>query len=157
MVVAGSRIALIGAGGALAILVGCAGGGGAALDLNANASGSSYFSLSRPSAYKAATGMVLAGRVCRRARTTVLSPPRVRLERVGLDGAVLETASATVGPIYRNGDQPCARYSRRLAWSMPAGESVRACFDRGGPCAPDAPTKSVPAPGALPPAPTSSR
>lgn len=126
------------------------------LELSTQASGSAYFSLSRPYAYKSADGFQLSGRVCRRGRTTVLSPPRVRIEHVGADGVVSQVTSARVGPIYRASDQACSTYVRRVDWTMAGGDTVRACFDRGKACPSDAPAKAItvapPTPG-----PTSNR
>jgi hypothetical protein len=145
------------------MLAGCASAGGTAdVPLMANASGSPYFSLSAPRAYKTRGGLELAGRVCRRARTTLLSPSRVRLEHVLADGSVGDVAHAYVGSILRNPDEACAGYYTRVSWTLGEGEQVRACFGHGRPCLGDAPKKALPvnppkvAPAA-PLAPTSNR
>lgn len=141
---------------AISLLVltgGCA--GPETMELTSHASGSAYFTLSRPYAYKTAQGVRLSGRVCRRSRTTVLSPPRVRLEHLGADGAVSQTAFARVAAIYRANDQACSSYVRTVDWQMTGGDTVRACFDRGAACPSDAPVKAISA--APPPAPTSNR
>ena len=113
------------------------------VELTSQASGSAYFSVSRPYAYKSADGFRLTGRVCRRARTTGLSPPRVRLEHVGPEGGVLHIALARVGAIQRAGDQPCSTYLKQVDWMMATGDTVRACLDRGRACPADAPAKPI--------------
>jgi len=123
------------------------------ISLPSKASGSSFFSLGRPIAYKIGTGFQLTGRVCRRSRTTLLSPPRVRLEHVTSDGVARDVTTAAVGAIYRSSDQACSSYSRHVEWAMAAGESVRACFDRGAPCPTGAPEKAVTASTVKPPTP----
>ena len=107
------------------------------------ASGTAYFSLGPPGAYAAGEGLLLAGRVCRRARNTRLSPGAVRLERVDPSGAVVAHVDALVPPIYRRADQACAAYSRTTSWKLAEGDSVRACFERGVPCPVAAETKAV--------------
>ncbi|WCM25028.1 hypothetical protein NDN01_13115 [Sphingomonas sp. QA11] len=113
------------------------------MDIQTQASGSPYFSLGAPVAYKVENGMELAGRVCRRVRTTLLSPSGVRLEHIGVSGDRLQTAHASVGAIYRSADQACTRYVARVAWTMVDGEAVRACFDRGKACPINSPVKAV--------------
>ncbi len=137
------------------LVAGC-GTVGDSVTVSSQASGSNYFSLSRPGVYKIASGLQLAGRVCRRSRTTQLSPPRVRLEHVSAAGDVVETSHASVGAIYRNADQPCSDYVARVTWQIADGETVRACFDRSHACPADPSVKavvSVPASAAEPVAP----
>ena len=102
--------------------------------VTAEATGSAYFSLSRPAIYKAGEGLLLAGRACRVARSTVLSPARVRVEHVSAAGEIVQSAHAFLPPIFRRADQRCADYSLKVAWQVGEGESVRACFDRGHAC-----------------------
>ena len=116
---------------------------GSSVEVKSEASGSSYFSLGAPAVYAAPDGLRLVGRVCRRARTTLLSPPGVRLEHIGATGDVLDVAHAGLAAIYRNVDQACTHYATRVGWRVADGESVRACFDRGRPCAPDTPVKAT--------------
>ncbi len=134
------------------VLAGCA-SSGAGVDITAQATGSAYFTLSRPSVYSSNGGLEIAGRVCRRARGTLLSPSRVRLEHVGAGGTVVDLARAGVPAIHRNVDQPCADYSTKVDWRMLDGESIRACFERGRACPADAASKAVIAVPAAPPAP----
>jgi len=136
------------------LLGGCAATGDS-VTVGSQASGSPYFSLSRPGVYKVATGLQLVGRVCRRSRSTQLSPPGVRLEHISAAGEVVESSHAGVGAIYRNADQPCSDYSARVTWQIADGETVRACFDRGHNCPADPAVKAVVAvpgaPAAAPP------
>lgn len=134
-----------------ALLVGC-GTVGSPVTVGSQASGSAYFSVSRPGVYKVASGLQLTGRVCRRSRTTLLSPPRVRLEHVSATGDIVDTTHASVGAIYRNPDQPCSDYSARVGWQIADGETVRACFDHGHSCPVDPAIRAV---VAVPVAPTS--
>ena len=126
----------------LASLVSCATAGGG-VAVGSEATGSPYFSLSRPYASKAGEGLQLSGRVCRRARTTGLSPARVRLEHVSAAGDVVEVARAYVPPIYRRSDQACRSYFIRVAWPIADKEAIRACFDRGRPCPSDPQVKAT--------------
>lgn len=135
-------------------LSGCASIGGSSVQVVAQASDTAYFSLSRPAVYKAGEQLVLSGRVCRRARATLLSPSGVRLEHFTAAGLLTETAHAGVGPIYGRADQACSNYSIRLSWALADGDTINACFDRGRPCS-TAPTvkAAVEAPAPLLPAP----
>jgi hypothetical protein len=113
------------------------------VQVGSEASGSPYFSLGPPGVYKAGDGLRLVGRVCRRSRTTLLSPARVRIEHVAASGDVAEVAHAGVAAIYRNADQACASYAARVGWRIADGESLRACFDRVGACPRQAAVKAV--------------
>jgi len=127
---------------AVACLAACASSGSSVV-VSSQASGSTYFSLSRPGVYKVDGGLELAGRVCRRARTSLLSPSRVRLEQVGAGGDTIAVAHAAVPAIYHRQDQACSHYATRVAWRIEDGQSIRACFDRGGQCPSDPPVKAV--------------
>ena len=127
-----------------AALAGCA-GAGSSLVVNTEAAGSSYFSLGRPVAYKAGVGLELAGRVCRRARTTVLTPSRIRLEHVAAGGEVVGVAHAFLPQISRRADLPCSEYRAAVAWTLAEGDTIRACFDRGHAC-PGAPPARIAVP-----------
>jgi hypothetical protein len=116
---------------------------GASVQVTSQASGSPYFSLGAPGVYKVDGGLRLAGRVCRRARTTLLSPSRIRLEHVAASGEVADVARASVAAIYRNADQACSSYAVRVAWQIADGEALRACFDRGRPCPSNSPNKAL--------------
>jgi hypothetical protein len=150
-----ARMGPISVAAALAMLSGYAAAQNEPADLTFNASGSPYFTLSPPMAYKNRTGLLLTGRVCRRARTTMLSPQRVRLEHLKADGHPIEVTSANVETIPRNADQACTRYGRKVGWTIAADETIRACFDHGKACPANAPAKTMTAPDALPVAPPS--
>lgn len=112
--------------------------------VSSDASGSAYFRLGPPGVYKAGPGIRLIGQVCRRNRSTQLSPYRVRIERLSPGGDVIGVASARVPAIYNYGDRACATYSASADWTLAPGEALRACFDRARPCSPQAPTKAAP-------------
>ncbi|HEY5290343.1 MAG TPA: hypothetical protein VIJ59_09930 [Caulobacteraceae bacterium] len=107
------------------------------------ASGSPYFSLGPPGVSKAGDGVRLVGRVCRRSRTTLLTPYRVRIEHVGPGGAVIGVEHARIPPIYAYSDQACATYAIVAKWTLAPGDSLRACFDRGRDCPSSAAAKAV--------------
>ena len=107
------------------------------------ASGSPAFGLGPPGAYAAGDRLLLAGRVCRRARNTRLSPSTVRIERVDASGTVAGHVDAALPPIYRRADQACAPYSRIVSWRLAEGDSLRACFERGAACPATAETRAV--------------
>ncbi len=115
------------------LLTGCASDAGVQ-GFGSESWGSPAFTVSRPAVYKAGDRLALAGRVCRRARSTALSPPAVRLEHIGADGAVLGTALTRVRAIQRSADQPCAPYATKVDWTLGTGDRLRACLDRGRPC-----------------------
>ncbi len=98
------------------------------------ASGSPNFSLAASAAVASADGATISGRVCRLARSTLMSPQRLRLERVGADSAVAETAEVSLPILSTRVEQRCARYAARVAWRLMTDESLRLCFDRGQPC-----------------------
>src|ERR1700744_169703 len=108
---------------ALACLAGLAGcvSSAASFQVISQASGSSYFSLAPPGVYTSGDHLQVTGRACRRARTTLLSPSRIRLEEVTSDGAILNTAVAHLAAIYANADQPCSDYSVRVSWPLAPG------------------------------------
>ena len=137
--------------GVALLLTSCA-TAGSSVEVSSQGSGSPYFSLGRPSVYRQGEGLRLVGRVCRRGRTTLLSPPRVRLERVASTGDVVDVARAGVPAIYGRSDQACTSNLTTLNWRFASGESVRACFDRGRSCSGD-PGAKVAAPTPAPPPP----
>jgi hypothetical protein len=107
---------------------------GPLLPVYGDATGSDYFSLSRPFAYRANGGLELTGKACRRSGTTLLSPLWVRLERVTPMEEVSQSTRASLPPIYMRADQACARYSTVVGWTFAAGDTLRACLDRGHAC-----------------------
>lgn len=119
--------------------------------VTAEATGSTNFSLSRPAIYKAGEALLLAGRACRLARSTLLSPPRVRVEHVSAAGEIMQTAHAYLPAIFRRTDQRCSDYSLKVAWQVGEGESVRTCFDRGHACPAKPATAAVVSPAPVAP------
>ncbi len=127
---------------------------GPTVEVVSQASGSASFSLGTPSVYKSGDELAIVGRVCRRSRSTLLSPSRLRLEHVSMGGQPLETAQAGLTAIYDNPDQACTDYSVRVRWRIVQGETIRACFDRGRPCPVETPANAVIAvPATAPPTP----
>jgi hypothetical protein len=104
------------------------------MDVTSEASGSAYFSLSRPEVRAAADHIEISGRVCRRGRATLLSPAAVRLEHINADGLRTEVARASLAAIHRDADQACTDFATDVRWSIMAGDVVRACFDDARPC-----------------------
>lgn len=129
-------------GALVAVLSGCA-APGASVSVSSEAAGSGYFSLSAPAPHAVKGGLLLAGRVCRKARTTLLTPSRIRLEHVSANGDAVQTTHAYMPAIYRRSDQACARYSVIAPWTLADGETIRACFDRGRACPGAPPVKVV--------------
>jgi hypothetical protein len=113
------------------------------VDMVSQATGSAYFTLGAPRLYGDGSDLRAVGRVCRRSRTTQLSPARVRLEHIGAGGQIVEVARARVPAIYRNADQSCADYGARVNWRVAQGETIRACFDRARACPIDATVKTT--------------
>lgn len=107
------------------------------------AKGSGAFSLGAPAMVKTAQGQHLGGRVCRLNRSTLLSPPRIRVEHLAATGGVTDVAHAYVPEIYRATDETCSDYGANVAWTMNEGDRVRACFDRGAGCPADTESKAV--------------
>jgi hypothetical protein len=107
------------------------------------AKGSDFFSLGAPAMVKTDKGQHVGGRVCRLGRTTLLSPPRIRVEHLLAAGRVAEVAHAYVPSIYRATDQTCSDYGANVAWIMSEGDVVRACFDRGAACPANAESKAI--------------
>ncbi len=117
--------------------------GGPTVQVTTEAKGSDYFSLSAPGAYKDDAGLRLTGRVCRLRRSTLLSPPTIRVEHISASGEVINTARASAPVIYSRYDQACSSYSARVDWSLGDGETLRACFDHGRACPATAAVKAV--------------
>jgi hypothetical protein len=117
---------------------------GSGVAVNSAATGSSAFSLGAPGAYKTKSGLVLVGRICRRGRSTSLTPARVRVDHVAATGEVTASAHAAVRAIGRRADERCSSYGVNVDWTVAESESLRACFDRGRACPGGGPATSVP-------------
>jgi hypothetical protein len=124
-------------------LASCTTVGGPSIAVTAQASDSPYFSLSRPGVYKSGSGLVLTGRVCRKSRSTLLSPSAVRVEHLTASGQLAEVAHASVSAIYGKADQACASYTSHVLWSLTEGDTVKVCFDHGHACPIEATVKEV--------------
>lgn len=124
-------------------LAACAGLPAEPVRVTAEAKGSAFFSLGAPTISKTGAGQHLAGRVCRLGRSTLLSPPRIRVEHRAADGQLRDVAQAHIPEIYLARDQTCSDYAAKVAWSLAEGDVVRACFDRGLPCPAQAESKAV--------------
>lgn len=121
----------------------CASVSSPSADVVSEAQGSAYFSLGAPTLSKTSTGQHVAGRVCRIGRTTILSPPAIRVEHRGADDALRDVAQAYVREIYLARDQTCSDYSAKVAWTLAPGDIVRACFDRGAACPKQAESRAL--------------
>lgn len=107
------------------------------------ARGSNYFSLGAPAISKTDHGQLVAGRVCRLGRSTLLSPPAIRVEQRRASGQLVETAHAYVPEIYLARDQNCSDYAAKVSWTIAPGDIIRACFDHGAACPAQAESKAV--------------
>lgn len=96
----------------------------------------SGFALRSPDAIQSPTGTRFHGSVCR--RSSMLSPTRVRVERLGARGDVLASASRPLGGLGGRGRR-CTFYDVPTDWTIGGGESVRVCALRSdSPCPPNA-------------------
>ncbi|OJU15092.1 MAG: hypothetical protein BGN95_03035 [Sphingomonas sp. 66-10] len=127
----------------LFLVVACAGVSRESVKVITEAKGSSYFSLGAPAISKTDGGQLVAGRVCRLGRSTLLSPPGIRVEHRRAGGQLIETAHAYLPEIYLARDQNCADYAAKVSWTITPGDIVRACFDRGNACPAQAESKAV--------------
>jgi len=107
------------------------------------AHGSDFFSLGAPGVYKGGGRLRVGGRVCRLRRSTLLSPPAIRIEHLGGGAKVLDTAFAPSPIINRSFDQACRTYSTQVAWTLGEGDTLRACFNHGHACPAVAESKAV--------------
>lgn len=129
---------------AIALLAsGCAGAPRQNVEIVSQAKGSAYFSLGAPAISKTDNGQLVAGRVCRLGRSTLLSPPGIRVEHRRAAGQLVATAHAYLPEIYLARDQNCADYAAKVTWTIAPGDIVRACFDRGSACPAQAESKTV--------------
>lgn len=119
---------------------GCAAYGGALLlPVPMEVSSPSGFVLRSPDAIQTPTGTRFHGAVCR--KSSMLSPTRVRVDRLGARGDVLASASRPLGGLGGRGRR-CTFYEVPTDWTIGAGESVRVCALRS-----DSPCPPTPSPG----------
>lgn len=118
-------------------LAGCAAYGGAPLlSLPIDVAPSRGASVSTPDAIQTATGTRFHGSVCRRAPWN--TPTRVRIERIGQNGAVLGVASRALSGLSGRGPR-CTFYDVATDWTIAPPERVRVCAGRSdAPCQPAA-------------------
>ena len=116
-------------------LAGCAAYGGAPLlSLPIDVAPSRSASVSTPDAIQTATGTRFHGSVCRSAPWN--SPTRIRVERIGPDGAVVEAASHALSGLSGRGHR-CTFYDVATDWTVAPHERVRVCAGRSdAPCQP---------------------
>ena len=121
-------------------LAGCAAYGGAPLlSLPIDVAPSRSASVSTPDAIQTVTGTRFHGSVCRRDPWN--APTRVRIERIGQNGAVVGVASRPLAGLSGRGPR-CAFYDVATDWTIAPPERVRVCAGRS-----DAPCQSAAVPG----------
>ena len=72
------------------------------------------------------------GTVCRRPFHLGISPEKVQIERLSVDGTVAATQFAPLPPLPRRIDQRCGRFGVALDPAPIAGEVIRVCLTRSG-------------------------
>lgn len=114
-------------------LAGCAAYGGATLlTLPIEVSASPGVAVRAPDVIRTATGSRFHGSVCRSAFWR--SPTRIRIERIGPDGAIVATASRALSGLGGRGPR-CTFYDVATDWTVGPQERVRVCAGRSdGPC-----------------------
>lgn len=122
---------------------GCAAYGGATLlAVPMEVSSPRGFALRTPDAIQTPTGTRFHGSVCR--RSPMLSPTRIRVERLGARGDVLAAASRPLGGLGGRG-RHCTYYDVPTDWTVGGGESVRVCALRSDSSCPPNPSPGRPA------------
>ncbi len=117
-------------------LAGCAAYGGAAVlevatDVVAPSRG---VALEAPDAIQTADGTRFHGWVCRKG--PVISPTRIRLERVSGSGEILDSVARSISGLGGRGPR-CSVYDVPTNWKITPDERVRVCALRtDSPCAP---------------------
>ncbi len=109
-------------------LASCAAYGGATLlSLPIEVSPSRQVTVREPVAIKMPTGVRFHGSVCRSAPW--MTPTRIRVERIGADGAVTDAVSRALSGLSGRGHR-CTFYDVTTDWSLGAAEQVRVCAGR---------------------------
>jgi hypothetical protein len=129
------RIVTAQAATAVAILLTSCAAPGIATLVNVEGSGSEYFRIDKPTVFARAEGAEITGLVCRRDRTTQLTPD-VRIEHLDASGGVIEVTKGDVPTISVKQDQPCSRYYTLTDWRVSEDTHIRICIDRGMSCRP---------------------
>lgn len=129
-------------GGTLASLglAGCAAYDGASLlSLAIDIVPARNATVSTPDAILTTAGTRFHGSVCRRAPR--IPPTRIRIERIGPDGTVVEAASRPISGLSGRGSR-CTFYDLPTDWTIAPPERVRVCVGRS-----DAPCQAEALPG----------
>lgn len=114
-------------------LAGCAAyGGETMLSLPIQVIPSRSVTLRTPDAIRTATGTRFHGSVCR--SVPWMSLTRIRIERLGAGGAVVDTATRPLSGLGGRGPR-CTFYDVATDWTVGSGEQVRVCAGRSdAPC-----------------------
>ena len=104
------------------------------LPTNSVAHGSENFDLGRPVFVAKPNGAMVEGRACRRRLSVLLSPEHVRLEDIAPNGAIRNVADAYLPLLSARYPEQCEHYYASVKWRPSPGDTVRVCFERGGPC-----------------------
>ncbi len=100
----------------------------------AEADSSRNFSISTPFVRAHGGALAVSGTVCRRANFYGLSPPRLQVEALGPDGAVVAKSDAFLAELSRWANQRCASYRTMLETRSRPVTRVRVCAARHGDC-----------------------
>lgn len=92
------------------------------------------FSISTPFVRAHGDALAVSGTVCRRANFYGLSPPRVQVEAIGPDGAVVAKSYAFLAELSRWANQRCAPYRTMLKTQSRPVTRVRVCAAGHGDC-----------------------
>ena len=77
----------------------------------------------------------IAGRVCRRANRSVISPTRVEIDHLSATGDVIDTGYAYLPRLSQREDQRCGGFSAKLKTPPQPGDVVWLCLPQShGPC-----------------------
>jgi hypothetical protein len=92
------------------------------------------FSLSTPFVRAKGDDLSVSGTVCRRVNFYGLSPPRLQIEAIGPDGAVISRSYAMLAELSRRADQRCGHYGTLLKAKSTPVKRVRVCAARHADC-----------------------
>ena len=95
---------------------------------------SGNFSIARPYVRARGDKIAVSGTVCRRANFYGLSPPRLQIEAVGPDGAVVARSHAFLAELSRRADQRCGHYGTLIKAQGENVTRVRVCAAHHGDC-----------------------
>ena len=92
------------------------------------------FSILTPYVRARGDKLAVSGTVCRRANFYGLSPPRLQVEAIGPDGAVVAKSYAFLAELSRRADQRCGHYGTLIKAQSQPVTRVRVCAARHGEC-----------------------